>query len=156
MTTHIIIVLPRSFPPCSLLNIECVTTILFFICLHSDQQNRHEDEEAVVTVVTREDDSDDNSDDEDDLFAELDEIDANDHSLASTTANMRQGAASTPFNPSAKQQQSALQKAKLAIKQKDKASKRGIKGGHKYKKPKIQSKKKKIKFGNKKGANRDK
>ena len=129
---------------------------------------RHEDEEAVVTVVTREDDSEEeddlgSSDDEDD--DELGEgrklgfpwrrKDAEEGEEEGEAAKAEKGHASTAYNPSAKQQQSALLKAKHALKAKDKMRRKGISGGHAFKKPKLTSKKKKIKFGHKKGANRD-
>ena len=127
-------------------------------------ENRHEDHEAVVTVVTRENDSDEDmsedvSDDDDDdeeeggrrtgfPFRRQDGDDEEEMERPKQPS-------STPYNPNKNHQQAALMKAKLTLRAKDKMNKKGIKGGHAFKKPKITSKKKKIKFGNRKGANRD-
>jgi hypothetical protein len=121
-----------------------------------------------VTVVTRENDSDDDMS-EDDFDDDEDDADDDAQEGARTGIPFRRAAeeaaaddvaptpqaSSTPYNPSKSHQVSALHKAKLALKAKDKMHRKGIKGGHAYKKPKITSKKKKIKFGNRKGANRD-
>lgn len=134
---------------------------------------------AVVTVVTREQNSDESEDDvsDDDEEEEDEEGDADmsgssrrqgipfrrrdlddSAAAAAAAASLPHGSSSTPYNPNKSHQSAALLKAKHALKSKDKFKAKGMssKGGHKYKKPKIMSKKKKIKMGNKKGANRDK
>lgn len=132
---------------------------------------------AVVTVVTREQNSDESEDDvSDEDDGEDDEEDEemsgssrrqgipfrrrdlDDSAAAAAAASLPHGSSSTPYNPTKSHQAAAILKAKHALKSKDKFKAKGMssKGGHKYKKPKIMSKKKKVKMGNKKGANRDK
>jgi len=111
------------------------------------RQAVHEDEVAVVTVRTSEHDSDaEDSDEEDDDEDDDDDLDA---------PSRPAGASSTPYVPSAKAQSRAteLARAKSIIKTKDGFRKRGMsaKGGHKFKHPKLQSKKKKA--SGKKGTN---
>jgi hypothetical protein len=111
------------------------------------KQAVHEDDVAVVTVRTREHDSDaEGSDDDEDEDEEEDDVDP----------NRPAGSSSTPYNPSQKHQARATQlaRAKSIIKTKDGFRKRGMssKGGHKFKHPKICSKKKKAQ--GKKGASK--
>ena len=137
----------------------------------ADKEAVHEDSVAVVTVVTREQNSDESDDDvsDDEEGEEDEEMDGSsrrqgipfrrrDLDDAAAAASLPAGSASTPYNPNKSHQAAAILKAKHALKSKDKFKAKGMssKGGHKYKKPKIMSKKKKIKMGNKKGANRDK
>ena len=129
----------------------------------------HEDEVAVVTVVTREQNSEDDADEDDLSDDDQDDgvlggrtgfpfLGAPGDAAAASASSATPGSASTPFVPNKTQQAQAVQRAKHALKAKDKAKSKGMssKGGHKYKKPKIMSKKKKIKSGSRKGANRDK
>lgn len=125
----------------------------------AEAQNRHEDEEAVVTVVTRENDSDDDLSEEDDDDSDDEGAGMRGFPFRAVDGGAGEApepqSASTPYNPSKTHQASALQKAKQALKAKDKMHRKGIKGGHAFKRAKLTSKKKAVKFGRKKGANRD-